>query len=264
MTYIYQLTAFEYSDFRYWLLTHEKKYTEEEFKAIVKEADSKVEVEGTIEPEYTASDDIVHLPEQIEEMMPENGTENSAPAAAVFGILLGGVILIVLMVLALALLLEAFLINPLEVGCRRFFVRNLHGPAEVKEAAFGYDHNYKNIVKTMFCRDIYLILWTLLFIIPGIIKSYEYRMIPYLLADHPEMTRKEAFAKSRELMRGQKWKTFVLDLSFILWDLLSLLTLGLLDIFYVGPYKHMTSAALYETLAYAGTAPETEEAWAES
>lgn len=45
MTYIYQLTAFEYSDFRYWLLTHEKKYTEEEFKAIVKEADSKVEVE---------------------------------------------------------------------------------------------------------------------------------------------------------------------------------------------------------------------------
>lgn len=162
-------------------------------------------------------------------------------------------IIIFAIAMAIAIVLDAFVINPLEIGIRRFGLANLNAKAEVKEIGFGYDHNYKNGVKTMFFRDLYTFLWSLLFIIPGIVKSYEYRMIPYLLADHPDMTSEQAFAESKRMMTGQKWNAFVLDLSFIGWDILSILTLGMLSIFYVEPYKFMTKAALYEKLAYGDT-----------
>jgi uncharacterized membrane protein len=81
-------------------------------------------------------------------------------------------------------------------------------------------------------------------------------MIPYILADHPELTSKEVFAKSKEMMKGQKWHAFVLDLSFIGWGILSLFTLGLLGTFYVTPYRNMTNAALYEKLEYGRLAIE--------
>ena len=92
------------------------------------------------------------------------------------------------------------------------------------------------------------------------IKAYEYRMIPYLLADNPSMSQEEAFALSREMMKGQKWKTFVLDLSFIGWDILSIFTGGILSMFYVQPYKMMTNAALYEALAYGTPAAPSDPA----
>ena len=75
-------------------------------------------------------------------------------------------------------------------------------------------------------------------------------MIPYLLAEHPDMPKDQAFAMSRQMMKGQKWKAFVLDLSFLGWSILSLFTLGILGLFYVNPYKYSTKAALYETLRY--------------
>ena len=157
-------------------------------------------------------------------------------------------ILVFLVIFAIALLLDAFIFNPLELGCDRFFYKNLEEPAEVAEIAYGFDHGYNNVVRTMFARDIYTLLWTLLFIIPGIVKAYEYRMIPYILAENPDMDKAEVFARSKEMMNGQKWKTCILDLSFIGWNILSLLTIGLLGIFYVGPYKRATRAALYDTL----------------
>ena len=119
------------------------------------------------------------------------------------------------------------------------------------------DHNnYLEIVKTMFLRDIFTFLWTLLFIIPGIVKAYEYRMIPYLLADDPTMTKDRAFAESRAMMRGNKWRAFVLDLSFLGWHILSVFTLGILELFYVAPYEFMADAALYESLRYGTPAAE--------
>ena len=165
-------------------------------------------------------------------------------------VVIGAVLLSGIIFAAIAVALQAFLLNPLETGGARFFLRNLHTPAEVKELAYCYDHGYLNVVVTILVRDIYMILWTLLFIIPGIVKSYEYRMMPYILAENPEMPRKEVFAMSKEMMRGQKWKAFVLDLSFLGWELLSLITLGIVGIFYVNPYKNMTDAALYERLRY--------------
>jgi uncharacterized membrane protein len=157
-------------------------------------------------------------------------------------------IAVALIIVAVAFLIAAFIVNPIVVGCSRYFVRNLNGDTEVKEALSAFDKNYKNSVKIMFFRDLYTLLWSLLFIIPGVIKGYEYRMIPYLLAENPEMSMEMAFSLSKQMMQGNKWKAFVLDLSFILWHLLSVCTCGILEVFYVAPYINMTNAALYQAL----------------
>ena len=112
----------------------------------------------------------------------------------------------------------------------------------------GFKNGYAHIGMIMFLRGLFTGLWMLLFIIPGIVKSYEYMMIPYLLAEHPEMTRQEAFAESKQMMDGNKWDAFVLDLSFIGWTLLGVCTFGILLVFYVEPYIYLTRAELYHAL----------------
>ena len=96
---------------------------------------------------------------------------------------------------------------------------------------------------------LYTFLWRLLFVIPGIVKSYSYAMTYYIMLDHPEMKINQAITESRRMMNGYKWKLFVLDLSFIGWRLLGLIVpLGLLNILYVNPYIAATKAAFYEEL----------------
>ena len=73
-------------------------------------------------------------------------------------------------------------------------------------------------------------------------------MIPYILAENPKIQRKKAFKLSKKMMKGNKWKTFILDLSFLGWELLSIFTFGLLNIFYINPYKVATTVELYEVL----------------
>lgn len=153
-----------------------------------------------------------------------------------------------LFIFVFAVLLSVFIGNPLEVGCKRFYVKNLEGQAQVKEAAFGFDRGYRNIVKILFYRDLYTLLWSLLFLVPGIVKSYEYLMVPYLLADNPDMTGEEAFRESKRMMDGNKWRTFVMHLSFLGWEILSLFTFGFLHILYVQPYVDATNAGLYRNL----------------
>lgn len=175
--------------------------------------------------------------------------DNTAGRMAI-GIFLMVFIIVFVVLMAVVILLDVFIFNPLEVGCKKYYLRNLNEPAQVGNIGYAFDNNYKNITKTMFFRDLFTVLWTLLFIIPGIVKSYEYQMIPYLLADNPQMTKEQAFEESKRMMQGQKWKAFVLDLSFIGWNILSALTLGILGIFYVQPYMDATHAALYEALRY--------------
>ena len=179
----------------------------------------------------------------------EDTIRPSLDPIAIFAIVLI-VLSVTLFIIAIVFTLDILILNPLEIGCARFSLINLNRSAHVSEVGFGFDNCYKNILKVMFFRNLFIFLWSLLFIIPGIIKAYEYRMIPYLRADNPSMSQEEAFALSREMMKGQKWKTFVLDLSFIGWDILSIFTGGILFMFYVQPYKMMTNAALYEVLAY--------------
>lgn len=165
-----------------------------------------------------------------------------------FAYLAAFVLIFVVIVILIAIPLSVFLLNPLSVGCRRYFLLNLYSPANIKEIGYCFDGKYLQCVKIMFLKDLYTSLWTLLFIIPGIVKSYEYRMIPYLLAENEDITTDEAFARSKEMMDGNKWNAFVLDLSFIGWEILNAFTLGILGIFYVNPYIHQTDAALYDCL----------------
>ena len=163
-------------------------------------------------------------------------------------LVVGAVIYVVIMAFALAF--KYFLMIPFDYGCRKFFRKNLDEPAKLSNIVYVFDSHYKNIVKTAFLTDLFIWLWSLLFIVPGIIKSYSYRLVPYIMSENPEMNFRDAQAESARLMKGNKWKSFVLDLSFIGWDILTLMTWGFLEIFFVGPYKASTDAALYESIKY--------------
>lgn len=160
------------------------------------------------------------------------------------GMMLGVVVVAVIIGICLAI----FVLNPLEIGARRFFYRNINEKAELKEVGFGFDRNYLGNVKTMFLRDLYTVLWTLLFIIPGIVKSYEYRMMPYLLAEHPDMSTDEAFATSKRMMDGNKLDAFWFDLTFIGWNILGAITFGIVDVFWVNGYYNQSAAMLYDAI----------------
>ena len=170
--------------------------------------------------------------------------------AAVVGALFAVIMIFVVIIVIIAILMDLFVNLPLEVGTCRFFFKNQKTEAKVAEVVFAYDNCWKNIAVTMFLRDLFTFFWSLLFIIPGIIKAYEYRMIPYILAENPDMDRKDVFALSKKMMDGEKWHAFVLDLSFIGWHILSLFTAGILEVFYVVPYQASTNATLYEALKY--------------
>lgn len=156
---------------------------------------------------------------------------------------------VVAVVIVVSVLLDIFLFNPLKIGCYAFFKKNVaEGNAElalIKEGFSEYGHKFL----TMLLADLFVFLWCLLLIVPGIIKVYSYRMVPFIVRDNPELSPTEVITRSRQMMDGQKWETFMLDLSFIGWYLLSALTLGILAVFWVNPYYYNTNAALYLRLS---------------
>ena len=159
------------------------------------------------------------------------------------------VLIVAAIVLAIGIALDVLLLNPVQVGINRFMVKSLDDTARIAEVGYTFDHNYKNGVKVMFFKDLYVVLWSLLFIVPGIYKAYQYRMVPYILGENPDMTYQEVLQRSKDMMDGQKWDAFVLYLSFILWHMLGGITCGLAEIFYVAPYVNLTDAALYSRLS---------------
>lgn len=146
----------------------------------------------------------------------------------------------------LAVLFSFFVSNVMEVGGDRFFIQNRDSAPTVGTIFDGFKSgNYLNIVKTMFLKDLYTFLWTLLLIVPGIVKSFEYLMVPYILAENPGMDGKEAFALSKQMMDGEKANAFMLGLSFIGWGIVAVITCGIAGVFYVNPYVNATYAELY-------------------
>lgn len=159
------------------------------------------------------------------------------------------VVITVLVISLLVMVLKVFVGNLLEVGGTSFFIKNRTERPGVGEVLSSFKSgHYGNIVLTLFLRDLFIALWTLLFIVPGIIKSLEYLMVPYILAENPDMSREEVFALSKQMMKGNKWDAFVLDLSFIGWMILGALTLNIVNVLYTNPYRYLTSAELYHTL----------------
>ena len=159
-----------------------------------------------------------------------------------------------LAIAAVGIVFNALIVNPVKLGSSRFFRRNLEEPASMDNLMFAFKNHYKNVAKTMFMRDLFVGLWTLVFVIPGIVKAYEYRLVDYILSETPDMDYKTALAESSKLMKGNKWNAFVLDLSFIGWNILDAMTCGILGVFFLNPYKMSTDAALYEAIKYGTTA----------
>lgn len=136
---------------------------------------------------------------------------------------------------------------PLSVGLCMVYLGLTEGKkAEVGTMFKGFQVFGKSIWLTILVA-VFTFLWTLLFYIPGIIKTYSYSMAFYVLADNPEMTAREALRESKEIMKGHKWELFVLELSFILWMILGLFTLGFAYI-YVVPYMSTTVANFYQKI----------------
>lgn len=158
------------------------------------------------------------------------------------------IMIIVIIVWVIVMAIAIFISNPLIIGARRFMLNSVYGEGRIAEVGYAFDHSYLNCVKTMFYREMYIFLWALLFIIPGIYKKYQYYMVEYILAENPEMPYKEVLELSKKMMDGHKWNTFVLDLSFILWHMLGIITCGITEILYVCPYINLTHASLYYAL----------------
>lgn len=196
-----------------------------------------------------APQSIDDLPPQLQQYITAPGEGPDLTALAPALLLLLGVLGIVLLVGSATDILVG---NPLEIGCKSFFLHNSAAPAKLEEIGAGF-RDWGRVVWAMFLKDLFLVLWGFLLLIPGIVKAYSYRLVPYLLIDDPSLTGTAAITLSRKLMRGHKWQAFVLDLSFLGWQILSGLTAGLLGYFYVNPYKQATNAEFYLALREGGT-----------
>ena len=118
---------------------------------------------------------------------------------------------------------------------------------------FGYFPHWKTAAVAGLLQGLYVMLWSLLFIIPGIVAGYSYAMTSYILAENPELTASEAIDQSKQMMSGNRWRLFCLRISFIGWDILCALTLGIGNL-WLGPYKQAAEAAFYREVS-AGVAP---------
>lgn len=139
--------------------------------------------------------------------------------------------------------------NPLEVGASRFFLESTtFHKGDIGRLGLGFSVNYGNVVLTQFLRMLFIFLWSLLFLIPGLVRSLGYFAVPYILAENPNMDHDRVLKLSREMTMGFKGDIFITELSFIGWYILNCLTLGILGIFYVNPYIYGTRAEMYRFL----------------
>ena len=137
-----------------------------------------------------------------------------------------------------------------EVGYMKF---NLDLVDRQKEAEigtmFGYFQFWKTTACARFLQSVYVLLWSLLFVIPGIIARYSYAMTSYILAEAPDLTASEAIERSKQMMSGNRWRLFCVQISFIGWDILSaLLTFGIGSL-WITPYKQAATAAFYREIS---------------
>ena len=144
-------------------------------------------------------------------------------------------------------LVSIFLTNAATVGCTHYFIKNTDSKPSFADAFYGFKVKYFRNIGTLLLVNIKTVLWSLLFVIPGIIKTYEYAIIPYILADDPEISSKDAFKKARKMMIGNKWRLFKLNFSFIGWGALCFLTLGV-GTFFLMPYVNAAGAEFYTEL----------------
>ncbi len=152
--------------------------------------------------------------------------------------------------LSAGMLLNIFVLNPLNTGFRNALRKLMHKEDnDVFSNSFniGFD-DYTHKVATDLLRDVFIFLWFLLLFVPGAIKHYSYACVDYLLIDKPDLSADETIHLSREMMKGHKWQLFCLDLSFLGWALICLVFTVGIGFFWLSPYVKTARAAFYEDL----------------
>ena len=140
-------------------------------------------------------------------------------------------------------------LGPLMYGVSKVFLHLVYGePIRLEMMFDGFRDDFGGTVLLGLMQSIFIFLWSLLFFIPGIIKSYSYAMSYYIKADHPEYDWQACINSSKRMMQGHKWELFVLDLSFIGWIFVGMLTCGI-GMLWVSPYMECTRANFYAYLA---------------
>ena len=185
-------------------------------------------IAGILKAEY------VDLIQAVEDFIPDNVLPSMF--SSILTILSGGFFV--------GLLSSIFIGNVISVGEQNYFIKNHYENPAINEIFQGFKGNYLNVVKIMFIMELKIMLWLLLLVVPGIIKTYEYSMIPYLLAENPNITMDEAFSLSKQMTTGQKMNLFVLDLSFLGWYFLGFLCFGIGALF-VKPYDVAAFTEVY-------------------
>lgn len=142
--------------------------------------------------------------------------------------------------------LSSILLLPMFFALYAAFLRFRRKEEAGVQTLFAFYKNQK-VWALELLKYIYIILWTLLLIIPGIVKAYSYAMSEYILYDNPNIGADDAIKRSMEMMKGKKFKLFLLDLSFIGWFILAMLTFGI-GLLLLVPYLYTARAAFYEDL----------------
>ncbi len=138
---------------------------------------------------------------------------------------------------------------PLSFGFMICFLRMVRGEDsdEMVGDQFSVFNKYGRYLGVSLLYTLYVLLWSLLLVVPGIVKSYAYAMTPYVVHDHPELDADDCIHESRMMMKGHKWKLFCMDLSFIGWGILCIFTLGI-GFLWLQPYIETSHSKFYEEL----------------
>lgn len=134
------------------------------------------------------------------------------------------------------------------VGYAKFNLNLVDKKNAAFENLFEYFSHWKTTTIARLLRALYVFLWSLLFIIPGIVAGFSYAMTDYILAEDPELTADEAISQSKSIMMGNKWRFFCLQFSFIGWDILATLAFGIGHL-WLTPYKQAAYAAFYREVS---------------
>jgi len=160
----------------------------------------------------------------------------------------GGAALLSLGSLSATVLAASLLFIVLNCGVHLFALRIYRGqPANIKAFVAGFSR-FGRVLGGMLWMTLWIFIWSLLFVVGGVVRAYAYRLTPYILMDQPDIPAREALKLSIEMTKGYKWKLFVFDLSFLGWNILNLLTGGVLGIFFLTPYQFTAAAGCYEEI----------------
>lgn len=149
--------------------------------------------------------------------------------------------------------------GPLMVGISGYFINFAKSRNPDFEQLFdGFKYSFGNSIVLNILTGLFVFLWALLFIIPGIVKAYAYSMGPYLMAENPSITATEALDESQRLMDGHKMDLFILQLSFFGWFLLGIITFGI-ALIWVVPYMQAATAEFYVEISGGNVVAEVDE-----